>query len=256
MHFYSIQNPQILLMKKCILLSAVLSIVALISCSKAEVDPNDDHNNSGNPPFEIWMGLKTGSTGDWTKVDWKVVLPDGSYFNQLPTEGFLLFSKNQTGGTWGTFVMNGNSGTFQNQYEILEVKKISSTELEKVGYTNRLYKAASVNGLKLSGKYNTIPNWSVIPNYPYAPNDAQPMISFDANGNFNDQGAFVTNFLRPHTDPQRAPGTGTYEIKNFTLILNYSDGRKITKAFTGVFDKKLTTASEIVLIGGNPFYNK
>lgn len=243
-------------MKKFFLIPATIFLLSLVSCAKADVEPNDDDNNGNKPPFEIWMGLKTGSTGDWTKTDWKVVLPDGSYFNQLPREGFLDFSKNQTGGAWGSFAMNGNTGSFQNQYETIEVRKISDTELEKVGYTNKLYKLASVNGLKLSGNYNTIPNWSTIPNYPYGPNDAQPMISFAENGVFNDLGAFVTNFLRPHTDPQRAPGTGTYEIKSFTLILNYSDGRKITKAFTGVFDKKVNATSEIVLIGGNPFYNK
>lgn len=244
-------------MKKCFLLPAIIFLMSLVSCAKTGVDPKEEDNDQGSkPPFEIWMGLKTGSAGNWANIEWKVVLPDGSYFNQLPPEGFLEFSKNQTGGTWGTFVMNGNTGSFQNQYETIQVKKISNTELEKVGYTNKLYKLALVNGLKLSGKYNTIPNWSVIPNYPYGPNDAQPMILFDANGTFNDQGIFVTDFLRPHKDPQRAPGNGTYEIKNFTLILNYSDGRKITKAFSGALNNQVTATSELVFIGGNPFYNK
>lgn len=241
-------------MKKYFLIPAAIFLISLVSCAKNDTAPEDDNN--GTPPFVIWMGLKTGSTGNWANVEWKVVLPDGSYFNQLPQEGFLNFSKDQTGGTWGTFSLNGNTGTFQNQYEIIQVKKISDTELEKVGYTNRLYKLASVDGIKLSGKYNTISNWSTIPNYPYGPNDAQPMITFNTNGTFIDQGAFVTNFSMPYQDPQRAPGSGTYEIKKFTLMLNYSDGRKITKAFSGVMDKKVNTTSELVFIGGNPFYNK
>ncbi len=243
-------------MKSYFLLPAVLLLMLVTSCSKTDVKSNDDNDNGGKPPFVIWMGLKTGSTGNWANIEWKVVLPDGSFFNQLPREGFLDFSKNQTGGAWGTYTMNGSTGTFQNQYETIEVKKISDTELEKVGYSNRLYKLEPVDGLKLSFKYNTIPNWSTIPNYPYGPSDAQPMISFEANGTFDDLGAFVTDFLRPYKDPQIAPGSGTYEIKNFTLILNYSDGRKITKAFNGVFNNKVTTTSELFFIGGNPFYSK
>lgn len=243
-------------MKKFFLFPVIICILSLASCAKTNIDPGEEENNGSKPPFEIWMGLKTGSTGNWANIDWKIVLPDGSYFNQLPREGFLEFSKNQTGGTWGTFTISGNSGAFQNQYETIQVKKISDTELEKVGHTNKLYKLASVDGLKLSGKYNTIPNWSTISNYPYGPNDAQPMISFNANGTFVDQGAFVTNFSMPDQDPQRAPGNGTYEIKNFTLILNYSDGRKITKSFSGALNNKVTATSELVFVGGNPLYNK
>ncbi|SDC58661.1 hypothetical protein [Niabella drilacis] len=241
-------------MKKYLLPATITFLTVLISCTKTGADENN--NNSNNPPFEIWMGLKAGSAGNWANVDWKVVLPDGSYFNQLPREGFLDFSKNQPGGTWGTFTLSGNTGAFTNQYETIRVKKIGNTELEKVGYTNRLYKLAPVDGLKLSGKYNTISNWSTIPNYPYGPNDAQPMISFAANGTFNDQGAFITNFTMPYQDPKRAPGNGTYEIKNFTLILNYSDGRKIAKAFSGVFNNAVTATAGMVFIAGNPFYNQ
>ncbi len=234
------------------MLAAIL-FISLVSCYKT--DPAPDNTDSHKPPFEIWMGLKTGATGNWANLDWKIVLPSKDYFNQLPSERFLNFSRDQTGGTWGTFTMNGNAGTFTNQYETIQVKKVSETKLEKVGYTNHLYKCSPVDGVKLSGKYNTILNWSTIANYPYGPNDPQPMIEFTATGTFNDMGIFVTNFSMPYQDPQRAPGSGTYEIKDFTLTLNYSGGRKVTKAFTGVFDEKVTATSELVFIGGNPFYN-
>lgn len=234
-------------------------LLAMLTFTNASCEKTMDDNDPEDvkPAFEIWMGLKTGSTGNWANLDWKIVLPNGDYFNQLPPEGFLDFSKNQTGGTWGTFTMNGNTGVFTHPYETIEVKKISETELEKVGYTNRLYKLASVDGVKLSGKYvNGAPGWSTGGNYPYSANQAQPMIEFTTNGTFNDMGAFVTNFTMPDQYPERAPGNGTYEIKNFTLILNYADGRKITKAFSGSLNNKVTVASELVFVGGNPFYNK
>lgn len=242
------------ILKSLLLLVLLVNLSAIASCTKGD---DINNNNSDNAPFELWMGQKTGSSGTWSNLRWMVILPGGDYFNQLPGEGFLNFSRSQTGGTWGTFTSNGNSGTFTNQYETLNVTRISDTEMEIAGYTNHLYKLAFVDGVRLSGKYvNGIPGWSTSGNYPYGSNDAQPMIQFESNGNFSDKGAFVTNFTMPNQDPQRAPGNGTYEIKNFTLILNYSDGRKIAKAFSGVLDKKVNAGSELVLVGGNPFYNR
>ncbi len=239
-------------MKKYILFLIVL-ITAVTSCSN---DNNNDIDNNSSQSLQIWMGQNTGSTGNFSNLRWMIVLPNGEYFNQLPTEGFLDFSRNQTGGTWGTFSMNGSTGTISNQYETFTANKISDTEIELVGYTNHIYKLASVDGVKLMGQYvNGIPNWSTSGNYPYGINDAQPMIEFSLDGNFIDKGAFVTNFSMPYQNPDRAPGNGTYTINKYTLILNYSDGRKITKAFSGVLNNQVNSNSELVLIGGNPFYN-
>lgn len=231
-------------------------VLAMTCCTKSDVQSQDDTDNPASTSISIWMAQKTGSTGNWSNMEWKIVLPDGSYFNQLPREGFLNFSRNQAGGTWGTFSMSGNNGVFQNQYETINVKKISDTELEKVGYTNRLYRAASVDGLKLSGSYTSIPNWTVSGNYHYGSTDAQPMISFDLSGKFVDKGAFVTNFSLPLQDPESAPGSGTYQITAFTLTLNYGNGRIVTRSFTGTLNQKPIATSELVFLGGNPFYNK
>jgi hypothetical protein len=36
----------------------------------------------------------------------------------------------------------------------------------------------------------------------------------------------------------KEPGSGTYEVKNYSVIFNYSDGRKIKIAFIGAgYDK-------------------
>ncbi|WP_346237602.1 hypothetical protein ABDK00_000800 [Niabella insulamsoli] len=241
-------------MNKYLLMLAIA--IASFSCSKAD-ESDMDSDEPADAGFEIWMGQKTGSTGNWSNLRWMVVLPDGRFFNQLPTEGFLNFNANQTGGTWGTFTMNGINGVFTNPYETLNVKKISAAEMEIAGYANHLYKLASVDGVKLSGKYvNGIPGWSTSGSYPYSGNDAQPMIEFTADGGFVDKGAFVLNFTMPYQYPERAPGKGLYEIKNFTLTLNYEDGRKVTKAFSGVLNNKVTVTTELVLVGGNPFYSK
>jgi hypothetical protein len=48
------------------------------------------------------------------------------------------------------------------------------------------------------------------------------------------------------------PGSGTYELKNHSIIFQYSDGRKIRIAFTEAgFDKNNADPSSILVVGFN-----
>jgi hypothetical protein len=49
-----------------------------------------------------------------------------------------------------------------------------------------------------------------------------------------------------------APGSGTYELRNHSIIFQYSDGRKIKIAFTEAgFDKNNADPSSTLLVGFN-----
>jgi len=67
-----------------------------------------------------------------------------------------------------------------------------------------------------------------------------PTITFTSDGRFTDNGA-VRVLYHEYVDcvnEALAPGSGTYEVKNFTIHFNYSDGRKIKIAFFGTdYDK-------------------
>ena len=68
-----------------------------------------------------------------------------------------------------------------------------------------------------------------------AVNGRTPSISFTSNGNFTDNGALKQLY---HDDniclnPAVAPGSGSYEVKDYTILFNYNDGRKIKLAFLG-----------------------
>ena len=86
-------------------------------------------------------------------------------------------------------------------------------------------KVASVDGDVFNGTYAFDGKWDGNP----------PSITFTTDGKFIDKGAL--NILNHQTtDPfniTKEPGSGTYIVKDFTLVCNYSDGRKVQLVFAG-----------------------
>ncbi|TXI69363.1 MAG: hypothetical protein E6Q41_02680 [Cyclobacteriaceae bacterium] len=202
---------------------------------------------------EVWMNMQPTSTS--VKAKFYTVYPNGDYYPHMPLEGLLHFSKaTHNNDSWGKFTMQGSEGSFESKYETIAVKKISPTLMEKKGYALKFYKCTSVDGLTLEGAWSYIAGWSKDPSYSQP--GCKPVIYFKKDGSFDDRGIFVTNTTMPNQYPERAPGTGTYEILNFTLILNYRDGRTVYKPFSGAADKNPAKDNEGLYIGTNPFYKK
>jgi len=97
-------------------------------------------------------------------------------------------------------------------------------------------------------------------NYSFADSDASgkaaPSISFSADGKFVDRGA--TNILYHNTTESTdlnlaaQPGSGTYRIRNYSLILDYSDGRHLQIAFSGAgFDRQISSPAKLTLSFNN-----
>jgi hypothetical protein len=63
-----------------------------------------------------------------------------------------------------------------------------------------------------------------------------PRITFTENGRFTDDGAVrvLEHSLYTIYSTGMKPGEGTYEVKNWTLLLHYSDGRGFQTAFLGL----------------------
>ncbi len=62
-----------------------------------------------------------------------------------------------------------------------------------------------------------------------------PSITFTSDGRFTDNGALKVLYHQyiDCINPAAAPGSGTYEVKDYSVIFTYSDGRKIKLAFLG-----------------------
>lgn len=228
--------------------------------SSPPVVNNTISTNSKNK-IDLWMalafkpGVINGGANPYGKAkpDFYAVFNNSDYYPHYPTDGMASLSNtNKMNDSWGKFLTNGNKATIQSKYENESLVKVSSTQYKKENSVFTFYKCASVDGLKLSGIWAYNKDWAS--NTYCKEKGVCGAIVFDKEGNFLDKGIFVSDFSQPNQYPKDAPGEGTYSINNFTLTLKYTDGRVITKAFSGNLDKQPSTDNKILFIGTNAFY--
>ena len=152
------------------------------------------------------------------------------YFgNHFPAEGLdglnsrTLAELNQR--NWATYTFNNGRGILKMPFGDIpfrtEGKKLIVTK-NKMDWP--FIKSVSVDGATFDGNYVMSEAYGKI-----------PYISFTADGKFTDNGA-VKVLCHDYVDcvnPAATPGSGTYEVKNYTVHFNYTDGRKIKIAFLG-----------------------
>ncbi len=223
-----------------------------------------ENTETADKKIELWMSLKlTGvSSGvygdipsDAADAEFYALFPNGDYYPHYHFEGMgnAIMTPNSDD-SWGKYNSSGNKINFKSKYDAFVIEKKTATKYSKTGSVFTFYKCASVDGLKLEGGWSSIPNWST--NDYFKQEGSRRVIYFEKNGTFKDRGIFVSNSDYPNQYPKDAPGSGTYSINNFTLTLNYADGRRRTCALTGNFDKNPATDNRILYIAGNLYYNK
>jgi hypothetical protein len=219
---------------------------------------NHSLNTSSSSKIDVWMFLKySARTSDYYPVgsiqkEFYAVFSNNDYYPYYPTEGMgNLNNANKQNDSWGKFSVQGNKITIQSKYENETLNKKTSTIYEKPNATFLYYKCARVDGLTLLGGWTYDKGWR---ENRYNQGDCRPVIYFGTDGSFIDRGAFLYACGSPSTNPKDQPGQGTYSINNFTLTLKYKDGRTISKAFCGNFDKNPTVENSLLHIGNTPFY--
>ena len=156
-----------------------------------------------------------------------VVWPDGHLSLGLPWAGLADFDR----GAWERDVatnasLGGTPGTYKRDGDGWRITYTSGRET-KLAYVGdqleteraKLPRAKDVTGATLDGSYTW---WSNAEDALLAAPGCQPLVTFTRDGRFDDRGGFA----QPCTsapDPN-APGTGTYEIRDFSLVLHYADG--------------------------------
>jgi hypothetical protein len=212
--------------------------------------PSGDIPQGNTGIVGVWLGTSTANF-DWEYI---VFYEDGTFRFQIPRDGLYGFDRakdkvnNQGNNIWGTYSFNGNSGTWK--YDSASAS--SSITLESDGGLNlgtscsKFYRCSSVDNYKLNGSYTSYSNPS---NSNLTKSNKKPVIHFNSDGTFTDDGLFsMVTCLQGigETEVQSVPGSGTYEIKDFTLILRYSDGR--TRQTSITFSPNSKDASVFVLI--------
>ena len=209
---------------------------------------------NGDAIVGIWRGIsmavgivKPGAAlGAEYKVRSLILFSNGqAYFGtNFPTEGLdglNTWIKAETNHRdWGTFSFANGRGVATFAYGEIPMR-IENNKL--VITTNKadhaFIKVNSVDGAKFNGTY-------VLSDY----NGKQPSITFTVDGKFTDKGA-LSILYHEYNDCinlAKDAGSGNYEVKNHSIIFNYTDGRAIKIAFIGSeYDKNNSAPATITL---------
>ncbi|MBI5069185.1 MAG: hypothetical protein HZB56_13195 [Deltaproteobacteria bacterium] len=225
----------------------------------------------GEAPVGVWMGSTLGrmrSSGlkevmasydaSLRKVEWRVLFAGGLYFRGLPQGGLadLDVARSQRegasgrfiGGHWGRWSFGGGRGTGTVPGSPDEALALLGPDRLQVDGRFDFVRAADVDDLLLEGGYTGMTD----PDDPYfAEPGCRQMIWFTPDGRFTDRGAFVSDCRRPEADPALAPGSGRYEIRDFTLLLRHADGRLARHALTGVVHGDPRADARMLFVDGH-----
>jgi len=124
---------------------------------------------------------------------------------------------------WGTWTFADGRGVLKMPYgEIPLEAKAADLVLTTMKTPHTYQRIAPVDGALLDG------TWTMAAN----PGDKIPKITFRQDGTFSDDGALKVlehNLYRLY-GIAASPGDGTYEVKNFTMLFHYADGREFSAA--------------------------
>jgi hypothetical protein len=83
----------------------------------------------------------------------------------------------------------------------------------------------------------------------------RPVIALGKDGRFVDEGIFATFLHTTYGGDQGvdAPGAGTYVVKEYSLVLSYSDGRIHRVAITGLLGADPAKKSDIIYLERSRF---
>jgi hypothetical protein len=208
----------------------------------------------------VWMGFKT-YVGDYEPHPrWYTFYDDGQVFEDIPRAGLAGFnreaSKADSGqkNYWGRYTFAGGAGSITKPGvaypEVLQSEGADKLKVDSFHF----YRCQEVNGLRLQGAWTSMAN----PNDPALdrfPAGQKPVFRFSSDGKFSDEGVFAT-FLKSGDTRQDVAGTGVYEVRDFTLILRFSDGRVKQLAITAMLGANAAASNDTLFISRSAFHKK
>ena len=237
----------------------VASTPALSSASSTVRGPSGAPR-PGKGIVGVWMGFKTYAGDYEPHVRWYTFYDDGTVFEDIPRNGFVGFnpgaSKSDTGqrNYWGTYTFANGSGSISKPGvkfpETLQTEGAGKLKIDSAHF----YQCQSVDGLRLQGAWTSLGN----PNDPALDRWAvgqRPIFRFTSDGKFADEGVFAT-FIKSGDPRQDAAGNGTYEVRDFTLILHFSDGRVKQLAISAMLGASAAASNDTLFISRSAFHKR
>jgi hypothetical protein len=209
-------------------------------------------SSNGNGITGVWQGLSL-SVGPVTsserlgiryKVFTPVFLNNGqTYFGtNFPIQGLDGLNTRMTPEInrrdWGNYTFSNGKGVLKMPYADIPLRMEGNTLIITANQTDHKYiSLPPVDGARFNGTYIMTEAYGKI-----------LAITFTADGKFIDNGA-VKILYHEYIDcinPALMPGSGTYEVKDYTITFNYTDGRKIKIAFLGT-EYEIKNQSPVIL---------
>jgi hypothetical protein len=208
----------------------------------------------GDGIIGVWAGITTFAGKLHTA--YAIFYSNGQVFfaSRFPLRGCHQFNTwidaEEVPRYWGTYEFADGKGSLKMIFgEIPVVAKGDDLVFTTNKADHRFIRIPAVDGAKFDGNY-AFPEW----------NGKIPSIRFTADGQFEDNGAL--NLLRIETSfpfsPTAEPGGGTYSVKDYTLLLEYKDGRKYRIAFPGApgYDRNNASPDSLPLGYGDQVLTK
>lgn len=197
----------------------------------------------------LYEGLKLG--GGILNAAYTLFFPNGQVFSgpKFPLYGFYglntwVEAELRTK-YWGTYTLQNGKGIIKMGYGNIPIKVLGNDLIVTTQNTDHKYeRVPSIDGAVFNGTYAFQGDWGGKP----------PSVTFTTDGKFIDNGA-LDILHHQTTDPfniTKEPGSGTYLVKDYTLVFNYSDGRKVQLVFMGEgYDRKNLSPATLTLSFNN-----
>ncbi len=206
----------------------------------------------GNAVVGLWQGTiqSTGAaTGLRLEVFSPIFLSNGQvYFgNKFPTEGLngihTQLPPQLNDRDWGTYTFNNGKGVLQMPFGNFPFRLQGNQLLISKNQRDwSFYQLPSVNGATFNGTYSM-----------KAVNGKIPSITFTSSGKFTDNGAIKELYHEYISclNPAVTYGSGNYSVNDYSIIFNYTDGRKIVLAFLGAGYNKADPSPQTLTMSSN-----
>jgi hypothetical protein len=201
----------------------------------------------------VWMGVSMAFVARTGNLEWNgttaAFYSNGQVFYNTKLQTFLfegvnpILAREVTPRWWGSWTFDQGSGTMKMLYgDIAMELKGEALVLTTSKTPHKFVRLAPVDGARLEGTYAFTEH-----------NGKIPKITFSGDGRFTDDGALnvLEHCLYKLYATTRKPGEGTYEVKNYTILFHYADGREFTAAFLGLTYTKGDRTPAALTLGFN-----
>ena len=202
----------------------------------------------GNAITGVWAGIGFGAGR--LRATYAAFFSNGQVFygDPFPVNGLLNLDtyaeRERSRRNWGTYTFQNGKGTVKMSYGSFPISlEGDKLVLSPIKEKHNFIRMPNVDDTKLNG------TWMI-----KGANDEPLYITFKTDGTFTDKGALkvLDHTVYDYYSTADGGGTGSYFIKDHSILFTYSDGRVLQIAFPGLqFTQNNNSPKELVLSFNN-----